>query len=196
MGPNAGGSLNLSSCIVATEDTLYISSMGILQYGIEQRVRRLEPIVSILNNNMKHFQGQVKEKVHVINYTLVSYSWCIHIQYTENPHYILTTKSHKCIQKRLDEVGEKCRDREIERKSEKNKNQLTFLMSSRLKISGESPPWTQRNCWFMMAASGRQSKESIHVSYTVSEYLILPAATCTHGSSSYIAYPNHDQCKK
>ena len=52
---------------------------------------------------------------------------------------------------------------------------LTFLISSRVKISGERPPWTQRNCWFMMAARGRQSNESIHTSYTASEYLILPA---------------------
>ena len=62
--------------------------------------------------------------------------------------------------------------------------ELTFLMSSRPKTSGERPPWTQRNCWFMMAASGRQSNESIHVSYTVSEYLILPAKPTGH--SQYI----------
>ena len=40
----------------------------------------------------------------------------------------------------------------------------TFLISSREKISGLSPPWTHRNCWFMIAARGRQSKESIHAS--------------------------------
>lgn len=51
---------------------------------------------------------------------------------------------------------------------------LTFLMSSKVCISGESPPCTQRNCWFMRAARGRQSNASIHESYTCSEYLILP----------------------
>lgn len=50
----------------------------------------------------------------------------------------------------------------------------TFLMSSRFVISGDSPPCTHRNCWFISAASGRQSKASIHASYTLSEYLILP----------------------
>lgn len=50
----------------------------------------------------------------------------------------------------------------------------TFLMSSRFVISGDSPPWTHRNCWFIRAARGRQSKASIHASYTLSEYLILP----------------------
>lgn len=50
----------------------------------------------------------------------------------------------------------------------------TFLMSSRFVISGESPPCTHRNCWFIRAARGRQSKASIHASYTLSEYLILP----------------------
>lgn len=47
-------------------------------------------------------------------------------------------------------------------------------MSSRFVISGDSPPCTQRNCWFISAAKGRQSKASIHASYTLSEYLILP----------------------
>lgn len=51
---------------------------------------------------------------------------------------------------------------------------ITFLMSSKVCISGESPPWTHRNCWFMSAARGRQSNASIHESYTCSEYLILP----------------------
>ena len=51
----------------------------------------------------------------------------------------------------------------------------TFLMSSRLNISGDSPPCTQRNCWFMTAARGRQSKDSMQASYTASEYFILPA---------------------
>lgn len=50
----------------------------------------------------------------------------------------------------------------------------TFLMSSRFVISGDSPPCTHRNCWFISAAKGRQSKASIHASYTLSEYLILP----------------------
>lgn len=50
----------------------------------------------------------------------------------------------------------------------------TFLMSSRFVISGDNPPCTHRNCWFMRAARGRQSKASIHASYTRSEYLILP----------------------
>lgn len=40
----------------------------------------------------------------------------------------------------------------------------TFLMSSKVCISGESPPWTHRNCWFMSAASGRQSNASMHAS--------------------------------
>lgn len=53
---------------------------------------------------------------------------------------------------------------------------LTFLMSSRQLISGESPPCTHRNCWLSRAARGRQSKASIQASYTRSEYLILPAA--------------------
>lgn len=47
-------------------------------------------------------------------------------------------------------------------------------MSSRFVISGDNPPCTHRNCWFMRAARGRQSKASIHASYTRSEYLILP----------------------
>lgn len=51
---------------------------------------------------------------------------------------------------------------------------ITFLISSKVCISGESPPWTHRNCWFMSAARGRQSNASIHESYTCSEYLILP----------------------
>lgn len=54
---------------------------------------------------------------------------------------------------------------------------LTFLMSSRQLISGESPPCTHRNCWLSRAARGRQSKASIQASYTRSEYLILPAAS-------------------
>ena len=45
-----------------------------------------------------------------------------------------------------------------------------------MKTSGLSPPWTQRNCWFMMAARDRQSNESIQASYTASLYLILPGS--------------------
>ena len=56
---------------------------------------------------------------------------------------------------------------------------LAFLISSRVNSSGESPPWTQRNCLFMRALRGRQSKEFIHSSYTASEYLILPTQVCT-----------------
>lgn len=55
---------------------------------------------------------------------------------------------------------------------------LTLLISSKLWISGESPPWTHRNCWFMSAASGRQSNASIQASYTRSEYFILPETDC------------------
>lgn len=47
-------------------------------------------------------------------------------------------------------------------------------MSSKQVISGDIPPWTQRNCWFKRAARGRQSNVSIHASYTRSEYLIRP----------------------
>lgn len=52
---------------------------------------------------------------------------------------------------------------------------FTFLMSSSVWISGESPPCTHRNCWFIRAARGRQSNASMQESYTCSEYLILPA---------------------
>ena len=72
---------------------------------------------------------------------------------------------------------------------EQVRRELTFLMSSRPKTSGERPPWTHRNCWFMMAARGRQSNESIHVSYTVSEYLILPAKSTGH--SQCILHSEH-----
>lgn len=47
-------------------------------------------------------------------------------------------------------------------------------MSSSVWISGESPPCTHRNCWFIRAARGRQSNASMQESYTCSEYLILP----------------------
>ena len=58
---------------------------------------------------------------------------------------------------------------------------LTCFMSSRVNISGESPPCTHRNCWFIKAARGRQSNESIHTSYTVSVYLVLPVCVCVCG---------------
>lgn len=51
---------------------------------------------------------------------------------------------------------------------------FTFLMSSSVWISGERPPCTHRNCWFIRAARGRQSNASMQESYTCSEYLILP----------------------
>lgn len=44
------------------------------------------------------------------------------------------------------------------------KSKPTFLMSSRQLISGESPPWTHRNCWLSSAARGRQSKASMQAS--------------------------------
>lgn len=63
---------------------------------------------------------------------------------------------------------------------------LTFLMSSRQLISGESPPCTHRNCWLSRAARGRQSKASIQASYTRSEYLILPAVKIKIGIQSEV----------
>ena len=54
-------------------------------------------------------------------------------------------------------------------------------MSSNVWISGESPPCTQRNCWFMRAARGKQSNASMHASYTRSVYLILPEKTQKSG---------------
>ena len=51
---------------------------------------------------------------------------------------------------------------------------LTALMSSSVFNSGERPPWMQRNCLFMMAAKGNAQKDSMHASYTRSEYLCLP----------------------
>ncbi len=47
---------------------------------------------------------------------------------------------------------------------------LTLLMSSNVCISGDRPPWTHKNCWFIRAARGRQSNASMHASYTCSEY--------------------------
>jgi len=63
-------------------------------------------------------------------------------------------------------------------------------MSSSVCISGESPPWTQRNCWFMIAARGRQSNASMHASYTFSEYFILPTAA-NHAHVPTIHVPRH-----
>lgn len=57
----------------------------------------------------------------------------------------------------------------------------TFLMSSSVWISGESPPCTHRNCWFISAARGRQSNASMQESYTCSEYLILPGGVWRNG---------------
>lgn len=55
----------------------------------------------------------------------------------------------------------------------------TFLISSSVWISGDSPPCTHRNCWFISAARGRASNDSMHTSYTLSEYLILPEIELT-----------------
>lgn len=65
-------------------------------------------------------------------------------------------------------------------------------MSSKVCISGESPPWTHRNCWFMSAARGRQSNASIHESYTCSEYLILPdrRQTCNQWNEEVLVWLN------
>ncbi|RNA13532.1 hypothetical protein BpHYR1_053460 [Brachionus plicatilis] len=46
-------------------------------------------------------------------------------------------------------------------------------MSSSVCISGERPPCTHKNCWFISAASGKQSNASIHAKYTRSVYFIL-----------------------
>ena len=56
----------------------------------------------------------------------------------------------------------------------RGRSTLTFLISSKVWISGLRPPWTQRNCWFMSAARGRQSNASMQASYTRSVYFILP----------------------
>ena len=39
-------------------------------------------------------------------------------------------------------------------------------------MSGERPPWTQRNCSFIKAARGSASKAFIHASYTLWLYLV------------------------
>lgn len=66
----------------------------------------------------------------------------------------------------------------------------TFFMSSKVCISGDRPPWTHRNCWFMRAAKGRQSNASIQESYTCSEYLILPERKHQHSEVS-VRYFSH-----
>jgi hypothetical protein len=48
---------------------------------------------------------------------------------------------------------------------------FTFLMSSRVSISGERPAWTQRYFSSTRAANGRQSNASMHASYSPFEYL-------------------------
>src|SRR6266404_2231703 len=50
---------------------------------------------------------------------------------------------------------------------------LTLRMSSIVCNSGDSPPCTHKNCLFMIAARGRAQKDSMHASYTRSEYLCL-----------------------
>ena len=50
---------------------------------------------------------------------------------------------------------------------------ITLRMSSIVCSSGDSPPCMQRNCLFMIAASGRAQKDCKHASYTRSEYLCL-----------------------
>ena len=49
----------------------------------------------------------------------------------------------------------------------------TLFKSSRVCSSGLSPPCMHKNCLFMTAASGNAQKESMHASYTASEYLCL-----------------------
>jgi len=51
---------------------------------------------------------------------------------------------------------------------------VTFRISSKVCNSGERPPWTQKNCLFMMAANGRAQNEFMHASYIRSEYFRLP----------------------
>jgi hypothetical protein len=58
-------------------------------------------------------------------------------------------------------------DRSKYRTSERNLGKtvgVTFRISSRVCKSGERPPWTQKNCLFMTAASGRAQNEFIHAS--------------------------------
>ena len=51
--------------------------------------------------------------------------------------------------------------------------QLTLLMSSNVCNSGLRPPCIHKNCLFITAANGKAQKDSIHASYTFSEYLCL-----------------------
>lgn len=44
------------------------------------------------------------------------------------------------------------------------KYKLTRRISSKVWISGERPPWTHKNCWFIKAANGKQSNASIQAS--------------------------------
>ena len=50
-------------------------------------------------------------------------------------------------------------------------NLSILCISATFLILGDSPPCTQKNCLFTMAARGKASKDSIHALYTVSEYL-------------------------
>lgn len=66
-------------------------------------------------------------------------------------------------------------NREIEREKKRIwTTKQTFLISSKSCISGERPPCTHKNCWFINAANGKQSNASIHAMYTRSEYFIRP----------------------
>jgi len=49
-------------------------------------------------------------------------------------------------------------------------------MSSKVLSLGEIPPWTQKNCLFIIAARGGAQNESKHASYRRFEYL------CSHSS--------------
>jgi hypothetical protein len=49
----------------------------------------------------------------------------------------------------------------------------TLFRSSNVWSSGLNPPCIHRNCLFMTAAKGNAQKESMHASYTASEYLCL-----------------------
>lgn len=59
--------------------------------------------------------------------------------------------------------------------SKKNSNDSTRLMSSTVRMSGDSPPWTHKNWLLTRAASGRQSNAVMNKLYRVSEYFTLPA---------------------
>ena len=49
----------------------------------------------------------------------------------------------------------------------------TLFKSSRVCSSGLNPPCMHKNCLFMTAARGNAQNESMHASYTASEYLCL-----------------------